>query len=515
MEKDAAGLRFLAAIYKNRDRIRKDNVKTMKDNDKSKLKGLIDNYQRSLEKLCFSAPEQKWIQSLTGDEDALDLIEQFIYFSIELNNILENCPDSIYITDEDGITHRVNKTFEDTTGIKREDVMGRDVLELEKEGLFKPSVYGIVIKEKRRISFLQEGMQWTAIATGAPIYDENGEIYRIVSNARDLNEIKEITSYVEKSEQTEEEADDRIIAESDSMKEILELARQIANVDSNILITGESGVGKGVLARFIHNHSYRKDGAFVEINCGAIPDTLLESELFGYESGAFTGADRKGKPGLIELAHKGTLFLDEIGELPMMLQVKLLSFLQNRRITRVGGTKERAVDVRVITATNQELSKMVAENRFRDDLFYRLHVVPIFIPPLRDRTEDIYPAACYFAQKFRDKYHKKFEFSDEFLETLLHYDWMGNMRELENYMERIVVMSGGETNSRLLEPIRDRSEKDSESNHLTLSEKLEKYEAELVKMAYANNPNTYKLAQALGISQPSASRKIKKYIKKT
>lgn len=476
------------------------------------LKEKIKAYKYSLEKMTFSVPEKKWISTLDGEESPEELIDKLIEFNIELNSIIDNCPECITVMDNEGTTMRVNKAFQEVTGMKSEDVLDKNISDLEKDGYFKPSIFEIVKREKRSISLIQEGKAWNAIATGAPIYDDQGNLYRVVSNARELSEIQEITTYVEKEEK-EKDSESNIIAESNEMKEIMSLAKQVAGVDSNILITGESGVGKGVLARYIHLNGPRKDGEFVEINCGAIPDSLLESELFGYESGAFTGAKQKGKPGLIEIANKGTLFLDEIGEIPMMMQVKLLNFLQSHKIMRIGGIKEKKVDIRVIAATNKDLVKLVSENKFRDDLFYRLNVIPIYIPPLRKRIDDIYPAACYFAKKYCSKYHKKIEFTDEFLETLKQYEWKGNMRELENFMERIVVISSDNANSGLLRSINENNSQEDTSPKLTLQEKLDKYEGELVRKEYEKTPNTYKVAEALGISQPSASRKIKKYVK--
>ena len=485
----------------------------MKEYDEKQLKELIEQYQRKLEKIYFAAPERKWADELDGTENILEIIKHLMDSSVELNHILEQCPDSIYVTDQIGMTQRVNRAFEETTGVKREKVLYRNVLDLEEDGVFRPSVCSLVMKEKRKVSLLQAGKKGTAVVIGVPVLDDKGDIYKIITNARALNEINEIVSYIEKQGIQKNEDNEPMIAESDEMKQVLEIAKQVASVDSNVLITGESGVGKGVLARFIHNHSYRRDGALVQINCGAIPETLLESELFGYESGAFTGADKRGKPGLIELANKGTLFLDEIGELPMLMQVKLLNFLQSRKLIRVGGTKEISVDVRVISATNKNLTQMVKEKRFREDLYYRLHVVPIYIPPLRERSDDIYPAACYFAKKYRSKYHKYFEFSDEFLKSLLHHEWKGNMRELENYMERMVVMNGGEQHASLEPAAEQADSNDSKVNPMGLAEKLENYEAELVREAYKKTPNSYRVAETLGISQPSAYRKIKKYVK--
>lgn len=486
----------------------------IKEYDDDKLRNLLRQYRRRLENVHFSEPEQQKLEELEEEKDILKIVKFLMDSSVELNHIFEQCPDSIYVTDKDGVTRRANRAFEETTDIMRKDVLGKDVRILEEEGFFKPSVCSLIMKERRKISLLQSVKKGVVVITGVPICDERGEMYRVATNARALDEINDITSYIEQSAIEEDLEEEQVIAESAAMKNVLEIAKQVADVDSTVLITGESGVGKGVLARFLHTHSNRRKGRFVQINCGAIPESLIESEIFGYESGAFTGASKNGKKGLIELADQGTLFLDEIGELHTMLQVKLLNFLQERKFTRVGGTKEIAVDVRIIAATNKNLMEMVSRGEFRDDLYYRLNVVPILIPPLRQRPEDIYPAACYFAEKFREKYHKKFVFNDEFLETLLHYDWMGNVRELENYMERMVVMSGAEGTAKLIcsEPESDMAE-DSAMNQLSLPERLEKYEAEIVKAAYDKEPNTYKVAQLLGISQPSASRKIKKYVK--
>lgn len=480
----------------------------MRHYDAAKLQKMMDDYSRALEKVGFSAPEQKWLQGLSGEEDILNIVAGLIRFNTELNYTYEHCPDSICITDNDGVTWRVNRAFEETTNISRDDVVGRNI---ENEEFLKPSVFNMIMKEKRKVSCIQNNDKSPALVTGVPILDDNGDIYKIVTNAKSLDEIKDIIYYVEGAPSEKEESEGTIIAESSAMKHVLTVAGQVAKADSNVLITGESGVGKGVLAKFLHERSSRNQGAFVQINCGAIPEALLESELFGYESGAFTGAGKHGKPGLIELADKGTLFLDEISEIPTVLQVKLLSFLQRRKITRVGGIKEFSVDTRIIAATNKNLMAMVQKGTFRNDLFYRLHVVPIFIPPLRERLEDIHPAARYFARKFSEKYSKYRELDEDFLEALLRFEWPGNLRELENHIERAVVLSGTEL-SNSWESHHTIEDNDSAMNQMTLAQKLERYEGELVKAAYTKTQNTYKVAKILGISQPSASRKIAKYI---
>ena len=225
------------------------------------------------------------------------------------------------------------------------------------------------------------------------------------------------------------------------MEDTIKLSLRIAAVNTTVLILGESGVGKGLIARFIHENSLRNKGPFIKINCGSIPESLLESELFGYETGAFTGAKREGKPGLVELAHKGTLLLDEIADLPLNLQVKLLQVIQERELTRIGGTKPIRIDIRIIASTNKDIRKMVKQGEFREDLYYRLNVIPITIPPLRERKEDIELLIDFFISHYNKKHNKSISLQEDVIEALLQYCWPGNVRELENLMERLVVTS--------------------------------------------------------------------------
>jgi two-component system response regulator PilR (NtrC family) len=231
-----------------------------------------------------------------------------------------------------------------------------------------------------------------------------------------------------------------IIGRSEAMLDVFKMIETVARTNSTILLTGESGTGKGLVAQAIHFHSLRRDKPMVSLNCGAMPETLLESELFGHMRGAFTGADAN-KKGLLEVAERGTVFLDEIGEMSAVMQVKLLRVLQERRFRRVGGLEELTADIRVIAATNQDLSKAVAEGRFREDLYYRINVIPIQLPPLRARREDIPLLAEHFLAKFADQMEKPVaSISREALELLLQHDWPGNIRELENIIERAVAL---------------------------------------------------------------------------
>lgn len=485
----------------------------------------ICEYLDEINKIGFASTEVLHLpDSFNNSEDIIQCISSIMASNINLNKILEVCPNSIYVVDKTGNTLRANQAFEHTTGVQRENVIGKSVYDLEKMEYFRPSVNGIALREKRTVSIVQMGKNGKeTIATAVPFFDKEGEIAGSVSNAKLLHEITAIIKYVgerkNKLSDLQYSDDSRMICESESMRRIIAMVGHIIDTDSSILITGETGVGKGVLTRYIHNHSKRKEHRLVEINCGAIPGTLLESELFGYESGAFTGADKRGKPGLIELADRGTIFLDEISELPLMLQVKLLHFLQNRKIIRVGGTKEILVDTRIIAASNKNLQELVLKGEFRADLFYRLNVIPIEIPPLRDRPEDLVAATEYFFSKYNKKYGKYVQIDDLQINELLLHNWPGNLRELENYAERTVVTS--KENEEITQMhkmnvnqniILSKSSSCVSYQGQLLNDALEQLERSMVIESYERLKNSYKVAGELGISQASAHRKIIKYV---
>jgi len=301
------------------------------------------------------------------------------------------------------------------------------------------------------------------------------------------------------------------------MHQVFELAIKVAKVDSNVLITGESGVGKEVITKIINQAGPRAQKPFLQINCGAIPENLLESELFGYAGGAFTGAKKNGKMGYFELSQGGTLLLDEIGELPLSLQVKLLRAIQERKIFRIGGTIPYKFDVRIIFATNRNLEEMVQSGLFRADLYYRLNVVPINIPPLRNRTEDIIPLTFHFLKLLNSKYKTNKRFEPEVLLAFERYKWPGNVRELENVIERMVIFSDEEIIG--LQHLPFNSVNSEDSNGLTIevlkpvplqtaSEILEK---KLVAKALQLSGSTRKAAKILGVTHPTVIRKAQKY----
>ncbi|MCL4425489.1 MAG: sigma 54-interacting transcriptional regulator, partial [Firmicutes bacterium] len=347
----------------------------------------------------------------------------------------------------------------------------------------------MVLDTKKPVTLVQETLAGKRLLVNSnPIFDDRGNLVRIINSSTDVTELNHLRqqlartqSLVERyrreidglrSEMGEPEAP---LARSPKMREVLTLVENIAEVDTTVLILGESGVGKEVLARYIHRRSRRKDQPFVVINCGAIPDNLFESELFGYERGAFTGANREGKVGLMEMANKGTLFLDELGDLPLPLQVKLLRALQEHKIIRVGGLKPIEVDIRVIAATNQDLSRLVGEGKFREDLYYRLDVVPVVIPPLRERTEDIPLLAHHLLARFGQRYGRPKEMTTSAMDALVAYPWPGNIRQLENLIERLVVTTLESTISleHLPESIRRRAQAESLHDKSTEVETIE------------------------------------------
>ena len=307
---------------------------------------------------------------------------------------------------------------------------------------------------------------------------------------------------------------DGLIAKSEAMQKIIDMVSRVANSKANILLTGESGVGKDVVADYIHKRSNRAENNFVVINCGAIPDNLIESELFGHEKGSYTGADRMSK-GKFELADKGTIFLDEIGELPLHAQVKFLRVLQEKQIYRIGSEKSISVDVRIIAATNKNLSEEVEKGNFREDLYYRLNVVNLEIPPLRDRRDDILVLAEYFLIEFSKEYNKKIKYFEvEALNYLMDYEWRGNVRELKNVIERSVLVANDE-DELLYKKYLPKEITGSDLNDNT-KDNREKTLADYEKMIIENTLKRYegnktKAAEVLGIKRQTLYNKLKDY----
>lgn len=367
-------------------------------------------------------------------------------------SLVDSSYDGMFLTDATGTVVYCNAAYLNISGLKREQIVNRNICELVSSGEIPDACSPEVIKKKKPISKMINYYQGvSALVTSTPIFDESGKMVRVFSNVRDVTQLsklrEQLGEYSRRLRQAERTAagDNQFITASKVMENIVRTASRVANFPSPILIQGESGVGKDMLARYIHDSGdTAEDRPFVQINCGAIPELLLESELFGYEAGAFTGASTKGKIGLLELANQGTLFLDEIGEMPLALQVKLLQVLQTNTMFRVGGTKKVTLSTRIIAATNSNLENLMLAGRFRQDLYYRLNVIPITIPPLRERREDLVPLLLYFLERNNRKLKLNLRLAPRTIEALSAYNWPGNVRELSNVLENMMIMTDGD-----------------------------------------------------------------------
>ena len=456
--------------------------------------------------------------------------------SCELQDILEASHDGLFITDGKGKVLMVNSAWERICGIHRDAVVGQYAQELVHGGMYSESCAYRTLCERRKTTIMLKMTDGDKVgqkimATGIPIWGEDKEIRRIVVNVRDITELIYLKDLLEKTQQLNEiyaaeieqmrfqqkDQDGDIVARSPKTKQVLEMAAQVSKVDSSVLITGESGTGKEIIANAIHRLSHRSRGPLIKVNCGAIPENLLESELFGYETGAFTGARKQGKPGMFELAGKGSLFLDEVGDIPVNVQVKLLRALQDHEIIRVGGLKPFPVDVRIVAATNRNIKEMVKTGSFRDDLYYRLNVVSIEIPPLRERKEDIPLLVLSFLKKINKKYGFERRFSLAVLEHFMHHSWPGNIRELENVIEQMLVMTDdeeidiGHLPTYMLQRSISAVGSTMVQSDVSLDKAIEHLEMQMLQHALKTHGSTRKAASALKISQSALMRKIKKY----
>ncbi|MFE4354211.1 sigma 54-interacting transcriptional regulator [Peribacillus butanolivorans] len=449
--------------------------------------------------------------------------------SLDLKAIFDTSYDVIYVSNNQGITLRASTACKELWGKEEKELIGKSVYELEKAGIFKPSVTRMVLEKKETVSIIQTTKTGRRLmVVGTPIKDENGEIIRVVNASRDITEVSRLQSELNDMRKLMEgykrelydlrsrtETETSLVYRSIEMNRVISLAQRVASVDSTILILGETGVGKEVIANYIHKASLRSEKPFITINCGAIPENLLESELFGYEKGAFTGAVKQ-KMGLFELASEGTLFLDEIGEMPLTLQTKLLRVIQEQKLVRVGGTKPIKINIRLIAATYRDLLEEVKNGTFREDLYYRLNVIPIKIPALRNRTDDVLPIVLHFVEFFNQKYMRSKKLSNSALEVLQQYEWPGNVRELQNIIERLVVLTEkeiideSELESFLFVADRQQSENVIVNNILPLKECVEEAENQLLELAKRKYKSTSEIASVLGVNQSTISRKLRR-----
>lgn len=451
--------------------------------------------------------------------------------------MISSISDGIYITDSEGYCIAHNEPFLRITGIPI-NVVNRNVSTLVDDNLISESATMEVIRTRQRVSIITvfpSGCE--ALVTGNPAFDEEGNLINVVCEVRDLSVLNSLKDDLKRSKQLNKQYreilvscnpelnndEQKITVRDPKMQRILDELPRIGDSDATVLIYGESGVGKGLIASLLHEHSARSTkGKFIKVDCSAIPASLIESELFGYEGGAFTGARKEGKAGLLDQANHGTVFLDEIGELPLLLQVKLLNVLQDHKILRVGGTTPLWMDIRFVCATNRNLERMVEEGTFRKDLFYRLNVIPVAIPPLRERKDDIFVLTLSFLNRFCLKYHRNMSFVPDVMDCLYEYSWPGNVRELENIVERLVVLGRSSLIKKadLPEKIRRISQAiiltDNDSLHpsrqkiIPLKAAVAATERRLIKQAFQQNDHLGPAAQALGIDISTLLRKCKK-----
>lgn len=491
--------------------------------------------------ICLSplelSEDKNWIFSILFDDVSEDInhmkTTEMKELIMQLDVIIDSISEGVWVCDDKGNVLRVNPVSADLNNIKASDVIGRNMKDLEAEGYFKGCATLEAIKTKKtetRLVLLNR-TNTMVIATVRPFFDEKGNLKMVVGTERDISKLEELHHFLRQQALLQDSLKEHInelktlnrlthniIAKSESMIRVLNQVSRVSHVGSTVLILGESGVGKTAIADLIHKNSGRSEKPFFAISCSSIPETLLETELFGYDKGAFTGARNKGKQGLIEMADGGTLFLDEIAELSMASQSKLLKFLDEGTFFRVGSTKKQGVDVRIIAATNQDLKDLVGKGAFRLDLYYRLNVICIRIPPLRERHACIISLIKHYINQFSAGMNIKRIISPKALKILTTYDYPGNVRELINICERIVVMTTREyvMPSDLPEQVIKRVQTENVDfcdliQGETLPEFMGRIESRILMKTKVRYGSQEKMAQALGVTQPTINRKMKKY----
>lgn len=444
-------------------------------------------------------------------------------------SILDTISDGVFISDAMGTTLYVNQMYADLVGVPARDLRGKNVRDLVSEGFFDLALNPEVVRTGKPATYMQKLKDGkNVVISGSPVFDDKGRVCLVVTFVRDETRLAELNEQTGEQRKLIKEINDKLafvaqsqgrdlepVFASSAMQSVAMELKRYASTDATVLIMGETGVGKDVFARLTHRWSRRKDKILLKVDCGGISETLTESEIFGYVPGAFTGASSKGKPGYFEIADGSTIFLDEVGELPLSMQTRLLRVLQDNEIVRVGSSQPRKVDVRIIAATNRNLLDMVHEKTFREDLYYRLNVVPIEIPPLRERKRDIRPLVESFLKDMNKKYRYQKRFADAAMEILYSYVWPGNVRELKNVVEQAVILSAGDEIQPSELPIACRFEGEShggdETGRVNLKLEVARFEYEYICRAYEKYGTVRAAAASLGMDSATFVRKRRKF----
>lgn len=470
---------------------------------------------------------------LTEKLQAIDQeLNYFLDRGIDFKQVVDGLDDSIFITDNEGNVLYINPAYTKNTGISPDRVVGHNIYDLiNKDKLYTGGAIPNVLQTKKTAFRLSTtygtGKPLIGFASGTPIFNEKGELHQVIACSRPivtLGALKEdFTTFVREVQEmnpkkscaeSEKNLSEDMIGKETTLANIWTLISHVAPSDATVLITGESGAGKEVIADEIFKNSNRNKNPFVKINCAAIPAHLLESELFGYEKGAFSGANAKGKPGLFELANHGTLMLDEIGDMPMDLQVKLLRAIQQQEITRIGGSKPIKLDIRFLALTNSNLKEKIENGTFRQDLYYRLNVIPIYVPPLRERIADIEALSNRFIEIFSEKYNRPFALTEQQMNYFRQYNWPGNIRELENIIEYLVLCSSGigqVDNSVITSLLNISKEQEPITTDMDFNSAVAQFEKNLLESTLKTSANLREAGKKLNINASTISRKIKQY----
>ena len=456
------------------------------------------------------------------------------YLQLQFDTLLEHSTHGIWIMDGDGIVLKVNPAGERLIGIRAQDVIGKNIAHLAEKDVIDQALTPHVLKARHPVTKLLYVLKTDKyiMSSGIPVFDEDGNIILVVVTEYDMTTLNSLQVQLEELRDVADKYKDElahiklmdfkkhgIISESQEMKQVLNVSLKLARLGvSNILLLGESGTGKGLIAQFIHKNSKRANNPFIQVNCAALPESLLEAELFGFEKGAFTGAGTKGKIGLLELAQNGTILLDEIGELPLSVQAKLLKCLDEHEIMHLGGLKPIKINCTILAATNRNLTSRVKAKKFREDLYHRLNAFNIQMPPLRERPEDIVELANYYLNKYNQEFGMAKRLSLNAINRLQQYSFPGNVRELKNILKHAVVLSENNLLDEIIpEMVNNEGGQTPEVSPLSagqapgLAEQLNTFEKSILEHAIRQYKTTRKMAEFLKTSQSRIARMLKKH----